>query len=213
MPSVNGTVSITIDGRAVVGEWRLVGDTLLVQAEFGSASEVGTKGPARRARRLAQELAENHAFGGTPVSFLRRAEGLRDDARKLVPTEQGWRLGFASDGVYLLITNSIEVALKAAWLAKGAFGTMLREVGHDLVKLLAECPELDLSEDTRELITWLSPSHVRRDFTYANRIGLQELPTIQALMASLDELVEKVAPICHAAQRARIETRRRRRRA
>jgi hypothetical protein len=95
------------------------------------------------------------------VSFAAAADAYaaRDEGRDWFP-------------LYFLFGHSIEVALKAFILSKGASEVELRRIGHNLVKALtgAESAGLDVSalltDDERSSITLLSKWHVQQVTRY-----------------------------------------------
>jgi hypothetical protein len=128
------------------------------------------------------------------------AESYRDAANLLAQRASELR---HQAPIYYLYAHSIELALKAALRAKGVTVEELssKRLGHDLMKLLAECRNLRLTRRLRlgkrresilSLLTELNRDHELRYI----KTGSTSRPTLGILREIATRLLDAARPLC-----------------
>lgn len=114
---------------------------------------------------------------------------------------------------YQLYGQSIELALKAFLVSRGATDRELRKLGHDLSATLRKAQRdaafaaVALTESDIGVIEWLSASYKAKDFSYL-RPGYFSLPPLDYLTTFSSGLLTQVRPLIWRSVKAYIDSQR-----
>ena len=157
-------------------------------------------------RRMNEELARNlwHMGGGHAIGAEAVVHRAQDWAREIEAEDPQKAVfnGKYSASIYLLLGYSLELLLKAAFVAHGGDPNQLgvRGIGHDLGAALKAAEELGFRSGAphlREIVELLQSPHSEHQFRYGGKDEFPLPANVDEVVGSLNHLASEVQELLY----------------